>query len=58
MSEQPGPLPSRGPGSSRADRWWTVVGIVLGAVFVIGGLAVIAFIVFFVVAMNNYGSNK
>ncbi len=58
MSDQPGPSPARGPGPSTADRWWRVVGIVLGAVFMIGGLAVVAFIVFFVIAINSYGSNK
>ncbi len=60
MTEQPPPPPSPGPGSgpSKADRWWRVFGIVLASVFVIGGLAVVAFIVFFVVAINSYGSNK
>lgn len=61
MTEQPttpSPSPGRGPGPSNTDRWWRVFGIVLATVFVIGGLAVVAFIVFFVVAINSYGSNK
>lgn len=56
MTGEPGPSPS--PGPAGADRWWRIFGIVLAAIFVIGGLAVVAFVIFFVVAINSYGSNK
>ncbi|MBW3557468.1 MAG: hypothetical protein KY454_11100 [Actinobacteria bacterium] len=58
MSGDPRPDPTPAPGPSPADRWWRIVGIVLGAVFVLGGLAVVAFIVMFVIFINSYGSNK
>ncbi len=36
----------------------TTVGIVLAVVVAVGGLAIVGAAVFFIVAMNNYGSNK
>lgn len=37
---------------------WRIVGIILAVLFVIAGLAVLAFIVLFVVAIASFGSNK
>ena len=38
--------------------WWKVVGYTLAAVVVVCGLVVLAFVIFFFVAMSSYGSNK
>jgi guanylate kinase len=46
------------PGSGRAARVWTGVGIVIAVLLVLAGIAVVGFIVFFVVMMNSWGSNK
>ena len=40
--------------SRRRLRWSCVLAVVLGA----AGLAVVGFIVFFMVAMNNWANNK
>ena len=36
----------------------TFVGLVVAAMVVIAGLALFAYVILIVVAMNNYGSNK
>jgi hypothetical protein len=47
------------PGRRRSSRSvWTIVGTVLAVVLGVAGLTVVGIIVFAVVALNNYGSNK
>lgn len=65
--DDPVPLPSPSPDwrQRRVDEprgsWTTVgnvIGVILGAVLVIAGLAVVGFVVLFYVGMSHYGSNK
>lgn len=65
--DDPDPLPSPPPDwrQRRVDEprnsWATVgnvIGVLLAAVLVIGGLAVVGFVVLFYVGMSHYGSNK
>ena len=64
MTGEPGPGPlSRpahpsSPPAERAHSAWRVAGVVLAVVLGVGGLALIAFVVFMAVAMNQWGSNK
>jgi hypothetical protein len=44
--------------AERRNRFWRTVGIALTVVLAIAGLAVVAAIVLFVVAINSWGSNK
>jgi hypothetical protein len=44
--------------AERRNRFWRAVGITLTVVLAIAGLAVVAAIVLFVVAINSCGSNK
>ena len=44
--------------AARRWEWWQIAGIVLAVVIAIAGLAILAFIVLFMVAMANFGSNK
>lgn len=37
---------------------WQVLGIVVAAVLVVGGLAAVGVFVFFAIAFANYGDNK
>ena len=41
-----------------AGRGWKIFGTVLAVVLAVGGLAAIALVVLFVLAMNSWGSNK
>lgn len=43
---------------SATDRMWRTVGIVLAVLTAVAGLAVVGFVILFVVAMNSLGSNK
>jgi hypothetical protein len=43
---------------ARPRQWWEIAGIVLVVLIAIAGLAILAFIVLFMVAMANFGSNK
>jgi len=49
--------PARRPGRS-GRTVWSVLGIAVAVVLVIGGLAFAGAIVVFVVGMSHYGSNK
>lgn len=40
------------------NRTWRVVGWVVTGLFAVVGLAALAFVVFFVIAINSWGSNK
>jgi hypothetical protein len=40
------------------SRQWRAVGIVLAVLLGIAGLAVLAFVVVFIVGLNQWGSNK
>ncbi len=51
------PDPSGRPARPQRSAW-AVIGTVLAVLLAIGGLAVIAWIVLVVVAINNLGSNK
>ena len=42
----------------RAGAFVTLSGVVLACVLIVGGLFVVGFILFFAVAMSNFGSNK
>lgn len=44
--------------AARRDRIWRIVGITFAVVLTIAGLAVVAAVVLFVVAINSWGSNK
>ena len=44
--------------AARRDRIWRIVGITFAVIVTIAGLAVIAAVVLFVVAINSWGSNK
>ena len=44
--------------AARRDRIWRTVGIVLAVVMTIAGLAVVGVVIFFVIAINSWGSNK
>lgn len=44
--------------SPAAANWWHVAGIVLVVLAALAGLAVLAFVVLFFVAMSQVGSNK
>jgi hypothetical protein len=49
------------PGRRHADRWDVfdkVLGVVLGTILVCAGLAFVGFMVFVIVGMNSFGSNK
>jgi hypothetical protein len=52
------PEPWGAPRPHRPRSAWQVVGVVLVAVLAFLGLVFVALIVFFMVAMSNYGSNK
>lgn len=41
-----------------AGRGWKIFGTVVAVVLAVGGLAAIAVVVLFVLAMNSWGSNK
>ena len=41
-----------------AGRGWRIFGTVFAVVLAVGGLAAIALVVLFVLAMNSWGSNK
>ncbi len=56
MTDRQQPPPPRHTGAGNSV--WRTVGIVLAVLVALGGLAVVGFIVLFVVAMNSYGSNK
>ena len=53
MSAHPNPLEAKGYG-----RGWKIFGTVIAVVLAVGGLAAVAVIVLFVLAMNSWGSNK
>ena len=44
--------------AARRDRIWRIVGITFAVVLTVAGLAVVAAIVLFVIAINSWGSNK
>ena len=44
--------------AERRNRMWRIVGITLAVVMTIAGLAVVAAVILFVVAINSWGSNK
>ena len=44
--------------AERRNRIWRIVGITLAVIMTIAGLAVVAAIVLFVIAINSWGSNK
>ena len=44
--------------AERRNRFWRIVGITLAVVLTIAGLAVVATVVLFIVAINSWGSNK
>jgi guanylate kinase len=50
--------PRTGPGSGRAARVFGVLGVVLGVVLALAGLAVVACFILFALAMNSWSSNK
>ena len=43
---------------ARPHPWWETAAIVLAVLIAIGGLAILAFVILFMVAMANFGSNK
>jgi uracil-DNA glycosylase len=53
--QQPPPEPAQAP---RTHPWWRIVAWSAAIVLVLGGLAIVAFLVFAVSAANSYGSNK
>ena len=42
----------------RSRNRWRVLGIVLATLIAVAGLALVAIVVSFAIAMNSYGSNK
>ena len=38
--------------------WWKLIGLVLGVLVAIGGLAYLGFALFLILGFNSYGSNK
>jgi hypothetical protein len=44
--------------AERGRSGWEILGIVLACVLVIGGLAMVALFILFLVAFSSYGSNK
>ena len=46
------------PEAVESVNWWKVVGYTLAAIVVVCGLVVVALVIFFFVAMSQYGSNK
>ena len=44
--------------AARRDRIWRIVGITFAVILTLAGLAVVAAVVLFVVAINSWGSNK
>ena len=52
----PPPDPRQEPTTGRSV--FRVLGTVLATVLVLGGLVMVGLVVFFVIAINNYGSNK
>jgi hypothetical protein len=43
---------------SRPMPWWQVAGIVFAVLVAVAGLAIVAVVVLFMIAMANWGSNK
>ena len=50
--------PTTGPGSGRAARVFTALGVVVAVLLVLAGLVVVGVIVFYVVMINMWASNK
>jgi guanylate kinase len=50
--------PAKGPGSARWAYAWSAFGIVVAAILIMAGIAVVGFILLIVVMFNGYGSNK
>ena len=44
--------------AERRDRMWRIFGITLAVILTIAGLAVVGTVIFFVIAINSWGSNK
>lgn len=44
--------------AERRDRFWRIFAITLAVVMTLAGLAMVAALILFVVAMNSWGSNK
>ena len=44
--------------AARRDRMWRIFGITFAVVMAIAGLAVVGVVIFFVIAINSWGSNK
>ena len=44
--------------TARPRQWWEIAGIVLAVLIAIGGLAILAFVLLFILAMSQLGSNK
>lgn len=44
--------------AERRDRFWRIVGFTLAGVMTLAGLAMVAAVIFFVIAFNSFGSNK
>lgn len=44
--------------AERRDRFWRIFGITIAVVMTLAGLAMVAALILFVVAMNSWGSNK
>ena len=43
---------------ARRDRFWRIVGITIAVIATVTGLAIVAFGIFFAIAINSWGSNK
>ena len=50
--------PDATPDTTRTRHPWRTAGLVLAGVLIVAGLTVVGFLVVFVVALNNWGSNK
>lgn len=55
MSE---PTPTDLAAVERRNRIWRIVGITLAVVVTLAGLAMVAAVILFVIAINSWGSNK